>query len=133
MSRTIYLGKPPQSYADLGARVVEGLEAALAAVKPGITCEQVEAEWRRTMARWGIEKEARLGYSIGIGYAPTWGERTASLRKGDHTVLQAGMAFHMMAGLWLQATGVTITQSFVVTPKGHEPLTSIPRQLILKE
>lgn len=133
VSRTIYLGKPPQSYADLGARVVEGLEAALAAVKPGITCEQVEAEWRRTMARWGIEKEARLGYSIGIGYAPTWGERTASLRKGDHTVLQAGMAFHMMAGLWLQATGVTITQSFVVTPKGHEPLTSIPRQLILKE
>jgi Xaa-Pro aminopeptidase len=132
LSRTIYLGRPPQSYADLAARVVDGLEAALTAVKPGITGEEVEAVWRKTMARWGIEKEARLGYSIGIGYAPTWGERTASLRKGDRTVLQAGMAFHMMAGLWLHATGVTITQSFAVTPNGQEPLTALPRKLVVK-
>src|SRR5262249_42387464 len=132
VSRTIYVGRPSQAYQDLASRVVEGLDAALAEVRPGIACEDVEAVWRMTLARWGIEKEARLGYSIGIGYAPTWGELTASLRKGDRTVLQAGMAFHMMAGLWLESTGVTITQSFAVTPTGHEPLTSIPRQLIVK-
>jgi Xaa-Pro aminopeptidase len=131
LSRTIYLGEPPQAYRDMASRVVEGLDTALAAIRPGITCEDVEAVWRKTMARWGIEKEARLGYSIGIGYAPTWGERTASLRRGDRTVLEPKMAFHMMAGLWLEATGITITQSFAVTPSGHEPLTSIPRQLVV--
>jgi ectoine hydrolase len=39
------------------------------------------------------------------------------------------MAFHMMAGIWLQNTGVTITQAFIVTSNGHEPLTTAPREL----
>ena len=132
ISRTIYLGQPPQSYKDFAARVVEGVDAALACVKPGVTCEDIEATWRKTLVRSGIEKEARLGYSIGIGYYPTWGERTASLRRGDRTVLKPRMAFHMMAGIWLQDTGVTITQAFAVTPNGHEPLTRSARQLIVK-
>ena len=46
VSRTIYLGEPPRSYRDLALRVVEGLDTALAVVKPGITCEDVEAVWR---------------------------------------------------------------------------------------
>jgi ectoine hydrolase len=129
ISRTIYLGTPPQAYGDFAARVVEGLNAALAAVRPGATCEDIEAVWRRTLARHGIEKEARLGYSVGCAYAPTWGERTASLRKGDRTPLVANMAFHMMAGIWLENTGVTITQAFIVTSNGHEPLTIAPREL----
>ncbi|MGE0719827.1 MAG: M24 family metallopeptidase [Alphaproteobacteria bacterium] len=133
MSRTIYVGKPPQTYRDLADGVVEGMNAALDAVKPGVTCETIEAVWRRTIARRGIEKEARLGYSIGIGFPPTWGERTASLRPGDLTVLEAGMAFHMMSGIWQKETGVTITQAFYVTDTGHQPLTSAPRALLVKD
>lgn len=132
ISRTIYLGKPPESYTRLAANVTEGLEEALAATRPGITCEDVEAVWRRSLARHGIEKRARIGYTIGIGYPPTWGERTASLRPGDLTVLEPGMAFHMMTGLWLEETGVTITQSFVVTETGTEFLTQLPRELLVK-
>ncbi len=76
---------------------------------------------------------SRLGYSIGIGFPPTWGERTASLRSNETTVLEPGMAFHMMPGLWLKGTGVTITQSFVVTKTGSETLTSSKRELIVKQ
>ena len=133
ISRTIFLGKPPQAYRDLAAGVVEGLNAALDAVKPGKTCEQIEDVWRKTIARHGIEKESRIGYSIGIGFPPTWGERTASLRPGDRTVLQPNMAFHMMTGVWAKDTGVTITQAFYVTDTGHMPLTSVPRELIVKD
>lgn len=132
VSRTIYLGDPPDAYVSLAGAVTDGLEAALAAVRPGTTCEDVELAWRRAVARHGIEKEARIGYSIGIGYPPTWGERTASLRPGDRTELAPGMAFHMMTGLWLETVGVTITQAFVVTEGGHEPLTRLPRELIVK-
>ena len=133
MSRTIFVGKPPQAYRDLAEGVVEGLNAALDAVKPGETCESVELVWRKMIARRGIEKESRIGYSIGIGFPPTWGERTASLRPGDLTVLQPGMAFHMMTGIWQKDTGVTITQAFYVTEKGHEPLTKAPRALLVKD
>ena len=133
MSRTIYLGRPPQAYLDLAEGVVEGLNLALDAVRPGVTCEAIEAVWRKSIARRGIEKESRIGYSIGIGFPPTWGERTASLRPGDLTVLQPGMAFHMMTGIWQQDTGATITQSFYVTETGHHPLTRSPRALLVKD
>lgn len=132
ISRTIFLGTPPDSYLRLSNAVVEGIEAALAKVKPGVTCADLERVWQAAIARHGFHKEARLGYSIGIGFSPTWGERTASLRSSDHTVLEPGMAFHMMPGLWLGDNGVTITQSFIVTETGREDLTSFPRQLVTK-
>ncbi len=131
ISRTFYLGAPPHSYRDLAERVAAGVHAALDVVKPGASCEAVEATWRNTLAQWGLEKEARLGYPTGIAFAPTWGERTASLRKGDTTELKQGMVFHMMGGLWIEGTGVTITQTFVVTDSGHENLTKSPRELII--
>ncbi len=131
MSRTIYFGTPPQSYRDLASWVVEAMNAALDVVRPGITAEDVEAAWRGKLSTHAIEKEARLGYSIGAAYTPTWGERTASLRRGDRTVLEPGVAFHLMAGLWLEDTGITITQSFAVTERGYEALTRTPRELIV--
>lgn len=132
ISRTFYLGTPPQSYRDLATGVIDGLNASLDAIKPGKTCEEIEAVWRRTIAKHGIEKESRIGYPIGIGFPPTWGERTASLRPGDRTVLQPNMAFHMMTGVWANNTGVTITQAFYVTDTGYQALTSVPRELIVK-
>ncbi len=72
-----------------------------------------------------------LVHPTGIGFPPASGERTASLRKGDETILQPGMVFHMMPGLWLDNMGITITQSFAVTESGHEPLTMTPRKLFV--
>ena len=132
IGRTIFLGTPSQEYRDLASVVVEGLETALAAVRPGVTCESIEAAWRNTIARQGINKESRVGYSIGIGYPPTWGERTMSLRPDDKTVLQPHMAFHLIPGIWLENTGVVITQAFYVTDLGYEPLTDLPHELIVK-
>ncbi|PJG50627.1 hydrolase [Bradyrhizobium forestalis] len=132
LSRSISVGKPPSGYQKLSEIVVEALNASLESVRPGRTCSDVAAVFRQTLARHGVEKEARLGYSIGVGFPPAVGERTASLRKGDVTVLRAGMVFHMMPGLWLDNVGITITQSFAVTDAGHEPLTSTPRKLFGK-
>ena len=39
------------------------------------------------IARDGYEKASRIGYSIGIGFQPSWIEETASLQAGDRTVL----------------------------------------------
>ncbi|WP_456813881.1 M24 family metallopeptidase [Bradyrhizobium sp. USDA 4529] len=86
----------------------------------------------QVLARHGLAKEGRLGYPIGIGYLPSVAERTANLRKGDETVLEPGMCFHMMPALWLDDRSVAITQPFAVTHGGHEPLTSTPRVLFVK-
>jgi Xaa-Pro aminopeptidase len=129
LSRCVYLGKPPQKMADTAGVIAEGLEAALAAVKPGTVLESVEDAWRRVIAKHGIIKDSRIGYPVGIGYPPTWGELTCSIRKGDRTVLEPGMTFHCIPALWFENYGIVISESFVVTENGAASLANFPRKL----
>ena len=133
LSRTVYLGRPPRMFLDTERAVVEGIAAALEAGRPGATCEDVEAAWRRTIARYGLGKESRVGYSIGLSYPPDWGERTMSLRPGDRTVLQEGMCFHLIPAIWQEDWGLEISESFLVTAQGAEPFCRVPRRLLVKE
>jgi ectoine hydrolase len=132
LSRTVFLGKPPQVVLDTEKAVVEGIEAALAAGRPGATCEDVEAAWRRTIAKYGLGKESRIGYSTGLSYPPDWGERTMSLRPGDRTVLQEGMCFHMIPAIWQTDWGLEISEPFRITAHGAEPFCRVPRRLFVK-
>jgi len=132
LSRTIYLGRPPQKFLDVEQAVIEGIAAALEAARPGNRCEDVEAAWRKVIARYGIEKESRCGYPIGLSYPPDWGERTMSLRPGDKTPLEAGMTFHLIPAIWQDDWGLEITESFLVTDRGAEPFCNYPRKLLAK-
>ncbi|MDX1653907.1 MAG: M24 family metallopeptidase [Candidatus Competibacteraceae bacterium] len=133
MARTVYLGKPPQKLQEMAAIVMEGIGAALETVRPGMTCEEVEKAWADSIARHGIYKESRIGYSMGLNYPPDWGEHTASLRPGDRTVLEPNMTFHMIPGIWMDDWGIEISESFVVTDHGYELLAHFPRQLLVKD
>ena len=87
--------------------------------------------WQTVLNRNGYTKESRVNYSIGINYPPDWGERTANLRPGDQTVLQAGMCFHFQSGMWLDDFGAAISEPFVVTESGGERLSDVARELIV--
>ena len=132
MARTVHLGPPPQRLADTAKVVVEGLHAALDAAVPGATGAEVELAWRRVIARHGIVKDSRIGYSIGIGYPPDWGEQTASLRPGETTVLKPNMCFHCIPGIWQEGWGIEISAPFVVGARGAERLAQFPEDLIVK-
>ena len=131
LTRTAHLGKPPPQIETLAAVIVEGGDLALEAAKPGVTCAEVEAVWQKVLNRHGYRKESRVGYPIGLGFPPDWGERTASLRPGDTTVLEAGMCFHFQSGMWLEDFGAGISESFVVTEGGGERLCSVERKLFV--
>jgi ectoine hydrolase len=132
LARTVYLGDPPRKLLEMAEVVEEGLEAALDAVRPGATCEAVEAAWRQVIARHGREKASRIGYSVGLGYPPDWGEHTMSLRPGDRTVLEPNMTFHMILGMWMEDWGYELSETFRVTDGGVECFCSFPRQLTVK-
>ena len=133
LARTLCLGRPSNDLDRLGHAVQEGLDAAIAAIRPGETAEGVEAAWRVALERNGYTKESRLGYSVGVGYPPDWGEHTISLRSGDTTVLEAGMVFHVIGGMWLQDQGLELSETVVVTERGSEVLTNFKRSLLVKE
>ncbi|SFG84383.1 Xaa-Pro aminopeptidase [Halopelagius inordinatus] len=129
LARTTFVGDPPAAMEERMEIVVEGLNAALDAAEPGVTCEQVEKAWRDVISTYDIEKEDRIGYSMGLGYPPDWGEHTASLRPGDETVLKENMTFHMIPGLWFDDFGVELSETFRVTSDGAETLAEFPRKL----
>ncbi len=132
LARTVYLGRPSEAVRDTAQVVVEGLNAALEAARPGATCEEVEAAWRRVIAKSGIVKESRIGYSTGLNYPPDWGEHTASLRPGDRTVIEPDMTFHLIPAIWMDDWGLEISESFRVTERGAETFADFPRELIVK-
>ena len=76
-----------------------------------------------------MEKGSRLGYSIGIGYPPDWGERTISVRSGETTPLAKGMALHIIPGIWKDGFGYEMSEPVVVTDSGAERLTDLPQEL----
>ena len=133
LSRTVFLGKPTEAFLDAEKATLEGMEAGLEAARPGNTCEDIANAFFAVLKKYGIVKDNRTGYPIGISYPPDWGERTMSLRPGDRTVLEPGMTFHFMTGLWLEDMGLEITESILITETGVDCLANVPRQLFVKE
>jgi ectoine utilization protein EutD len=132
MTRTVYLGTPPQKMRDAAEIVVEGIAAGLAAAKPGALARDVHAAWTKTIERHGLFKDSRCGYSIGLNYPPDWGERTISLRSTDETVLEPNMTIHFMPGIWLDDWGIAISEAIRITENGVETFCDFPRRLFVK-
>lgn len=55
-----------------------------------------------------------------------------SLRETDNTLLEEGMTFHFMPGLWLDHWGMETTESIVITSSGARTLCDFPRHLFIK-
>lgn len=132
LARCIFIGEPPARLSRIAAVIAEGLNAVLDTVEPGVVLEELETAWSRVIRRHGIEKDSRIGYPVGIGYPPTWGELTCSIRQGDRTVLQPNMTFHCIPAIWMEDSGIVISESFVVAENGAETFADFPRVLFQK-
>lgn len=133
LCRTLFLGQPPDFLRRAEAALVEGLEAGLEAATAGNRACDIANALAVPLERAGIERGARCGYPIGLSYPPDWGERTISLRAEDETVLEPGMTFHFMPGLWMQDWGLEITESILIRDSGPaETFCNRPRQMFVK-
>jgi ectoine hydrolase len=133
LSRTVFLGKPTQTFLDAEKAVLEGMEAGLEKARVGNTCEDIALAFFDVLKTYGITKDSRTGYPIGLSYPPDWGERTMSLRPGDTSVLQENMTFHFMTGLWMEDWGFEITESIRIGEAGPECLANVPRKMVVKD
>ena len=133
LCRTVFLGAPGDDMRRAEAAQLEGIEAGLNAARAGNrTCDIANA-FMQVLGRYGIRREGRMGYPVGLSYPPDWGERTASIRAEDQTVLQPGMVFHFMPALWMDDWGLETTETILIKPDGPaEPLCTIDRKLFVK-
>ena len=132
MARTVLLGKPDQIKIDTMKKTIEALNAGINVTKPGNTANDVAQAFWKVLDKYGIEKTSRTGYSIGIGYPPDWGEHTLNISKGDTTLLQPNVTFHMIAVMQFGNWGVEASEAIRVTDKGSELFCNFSRELHVK-
>ncbi|MDR0810142.1 MAG: M24 family metallopeptidase [Gemmobacter sp.] len=134
LCRTVFLGRPPAEMLRAEEAQIEGIEAGLAAARAGNrTCDVANA-FMAVLKRHGIHRDGRMGYPVGLSYPPDWGERTASIRTEDETVLEPGMVFHFMPALWMESWGLETTETILIGETGPaQALCSVERKLFIKD
>jgi Xaa-Pro aminopeptidase len=111
--------------------VLTAQERAIRAIRPGIPARDVDAEARRVIAQAGFGKFFGHGLGHGIGLEV---HEAPALRQNSNAVLEAGMVVTVEPGIYLPGWGgVRIEDDVLVTPDGHEVLTSLPNALELLE
>jgi Xaa-Pro dipeptidase len=133
LMRTAAIGDLPAQLATMAEVCVAALTAAVEQVRPGNTPEMVDRACKEVIAAADMSDlyRKRTGYSIGIGFAPDWGEgHILSLREGDLTQFEPGMVVHVVPALrQVGLGGVGFSETVLVTPDGREVLTNSPRHL----
>jgi ectoine hydrolase len=133
LCRTVHLGPPPDEMVRAAEALTLGLEAGLEAARPGNRACDVANALAAELEKAGIRRSARCGYPVGLSYPPDWGERTVSLRAEDETILEPGMTFHFMPGLWQTNWGLETTETILIGAEGPaEPLCTLDRRLFVK-
>ena len=127
--RMFHIGEVTDQAAQVQLAAIEAQQAAIAAIKPGVTAEQVAAAANAVYQKRGFETGYRTGRSIGVAYL-----EAPELKHGDKTILQAGMTFAVDGGISIDGeTAGRIGDSIVVTETGCEYLTQYPRQLLVTQ
>jgi Xaa-Pro dipeptidase len=134
LMRCAWLGKPPAIAAEMEKVCQEALQAALDALRPGEPCEASHLACQAVIDRAGFTDafKKRTGYSVGISFAPDWGEGAIlSLYSGVKTELQPGMSFHIPPALRIYGEfTVGVSETVVITETGYRVLGSLERPLL---
>lgn len=128
MTRTWSLGPASARLREVHAVVLEANRAGLAAVKPGVTAESIDAVVRGVIERAGFGEyfTHRTGHGIGLDV-----HEAPYLVSGDATVLEEGMAFSIEPGIYIPGElGVRIEDIVAVTSDGAECLNQSDRSLL---
>jgi Xaa-Pro dipeptidase len=132
--RSVAIGKIPQLATDMYKACAEGLNVAIEKLRPGNTCEDVHNAVQAVVDRHGYTAgyRKRTGYSMGISFAPDWGEgNILSLFRGVDVPLESGMVFHVPITLReYNKFTVAVSETVMVTDKAPRILSTISRDMV---
>ena len=136
LMRGVYLGDPPERVVKATEVMANALQETLNFIKPGVTAHDAHESCNRIIADadLGVTMNPRAAYSIGIGFAPDWGEgHIISMKEGELRPLQAGMTFHLIPLVVIGGlASVGVSETIHVTQTGCESLTpNVERKLFV--
>jgi Xaa-Pro aminopeptidase len=126
-TRVYTVGTPPAEFTAYYEVLRAAQRAACEAVRPGVTCEAVDAAAREVIADAGYGEYFihRTGHGIGLET-----HEDPYIVSGNTTVLEPGMAFSVEPGIYLPgAHGARIEDIVVCTETGYESMNAVDRAL----
>ena len=124
ISRTFVLGTPTQRMKDVFDIEFRAQSAALAAAKPGVPCEAVDAAARKVITDAGFGPDYkyfthRVGHGMGMD-----GHEWPYLVRGNKLALAPGMMFSDEPGIYIPGEfGVRLEDDMLITENGAELFT----------
>jgi Xaa-Pro dipeptidase len=127
LERAMIVGRPSDEMRRLFDHTVAAQEVAFAALRPGVTCADVDRavleyfEANNLLPYW----KQHTGHAIGLR-----NHEAPFLDVGDHTPVEPGMVFTIEPGLYSgEVGGFRHSDTVVVTPDGIDVLTEYPKDL----
>ena len=131
-TRMAVIGEPSAKQREIHDVVLRGHDAAIAAVRAGVTAGEVDAAARRVIeaAGYGDRFFHRVGHGLGLE-----AHEDPSVDPGSNTVLEPGMVFTIEPGVYIPGFGgVRIEDDVAVEEGGCRVLTQSDRALrVIKE
>lgn len=128
-TRTYCFGEPSAEIADTYAALQHAQALAMAAVRPGVSAESIDAAARDALREQGLADVFihRTGHGIGLSV-----HEEPYIVAGNDLVLRPGMAFSVEPGVYFAGRwGARIEDIVVVTDDGGEPLNTRPHDLVV--
>jgi Xaa-Pro aminopeptidase len=128
MTRTVCIGKPGRSERFAYDAVLEAQQAAVAAVRPGVTCGEVDEAARSVLRTAGLDEYFTHSTGHGVGLEIHEPPRIARDQKQE---LKPGIVVTIEPGVYMPGKfGIRIEDMVVVTEKGSKVLTPVTKTLI---
>ncbi|OZG28565.1 peptidase M24 family protein [Williamsia sp. 1138] len=126
-TRTYCVGTASSDVAEQYAILQQAQAAAVAAVRPGVRAEQIDAAARDILVDAGLGEQFvhRTGHGIGLSV-----HEEPYIVSGNDLPLAPGMAFSIEPGIYFPGSwGARIEDIVIVTEDGCEPLNRQPHEL----
>jgi Xaa-Pro dipeptidase len=127
LMHTVLLGRLPDNLRKVADTCAKAREATIATMQPGATAEACHRACVKAIEDDGLLEyyRKRTGYSVGIAFAPDWGEGgILSLGYGQTTKLRPGMVLHAVPAIRVPGHGgVGLSATVLITEDGPEVLT----------
>ena len=123
--RTFWIGEMMDpSQAAVYEVALASQQAALDALRPGVTAESVHAAYAEVIQGAGYEYPFRCGRATGFSFL-----EAPQLVTGDTTTLQPGMVLAVDGSVAVDNFRAQIGDSFIITQDGYEPVTDHPKTI----
>lgn len=128
MTRTIVIGEPNEKMKEIYNVVLKAQEAALKAVKPGISCYDLDKIARDIITEAGYGEYFGHGLGHGVGRVV---HELPMVNFRSKEVLKPGMVITDEPGIYIpNFGGVRIEDIILVTEDGYEVFSKSPKELI---